>query len=78
MKVSKRKSAAILAAALSLTSCSQVLASDTDFAYYNGEKFIEFEFFNEGEYISQYTLADAWNFGSAFKVFFAVADYCFD
>ena len=59
MKVSKRKSAAILVAALSLTFCSQVLASDTDFAYYNGEKFIEFEFFNEGEFVSQYTLADA-------------------
>ena len=56
--LNKKKTAAILAAALSFTSCSQVLASDTDFAYYNGKKFIEFEFFNEDEYISQYTLAD--------------------
>ncbi len=41
-----------------LSSCSQVFASDTDYVYYNGKKFIEFEFLNEGEFASQYNLSD--------------------
>ena len=57
MKLSKNKKFAILAAVLSLN--NQAFASDTDYVYYNGEKFIEFEFFNEGEFSSGYTLSDA-------------------
>ena len=33
-------------------------ASDTDDAYCNGKKFVEFEYFNEGEFASEYTLSD--------------------
>ena len=35
-----------------------VSASDTDYVYFNGQKFIEFEFLNEGEFGSQYTLSE--------------------
>ena len=37
---------------------SHVSASDTDYVYFNGQKFIEFEFFNEGEFGSEYTLSE--------------------
>ena len=37
---------------------SHVSASDTDYIYFNGQKFIAFEFFNEGEFGSQYTLSE--------------------
>ena len=37
---------------------SHVSASDTDYVYFNGQKFIAFEFFNEGEFGSQYTLSE--------------------
>lgn len=57
MKFSKK--AAILAAALSFNFSSQVSASTPDYIYYNGEKFIELEFFDTGEFNSEYTLADA-------------------
>ena len=58
MNLSKKKKFAILAAAISLN-FSQVSASDTEYLYYNGEKFVNFEFFNEGEFASQYTLSNA-------------------
>ena len=59
MKLSKKKISAILAAALSFNLSSSVFASDTDYLYYNGEKFVEYEFFNAGEFSAQYTLSDA-------------------
>ena len=53
------KKLAILAAlTMGVQFSSHALASDTDYAYYNGKKFIEFEYFNEGEFASEYTLSD--------------------
>ncbi len=57
--LSSKKKTVILAAAMSFTFGNSVFASDTDYLYYNGEKFAEFEFFNEGEFSAQYTLSDA-------------------
>jgi len=37
---------------------SHVSASDTDYVYFNGQKFIAFEFFNAGEFGSEYTLSE--------------------
>ena len=57
MRQSKRL--AILAAlTMGVQFSSHALASDTDYAYYNGKKFIEFEYFNEGEFASEYTMSD--------------------
>lgn len=54
MKLSKK--AAILAAAMSLNFTNQVSEAGSDRIDYNGKQFIDFEFFDEGEFTSQYTL----------------------
>ena len=55
----KSQKLAILASlAMSLNFYGNVSASDTDYVYYDGKKFIEFEFCNDGEFNSHYTLSD--------------------
>ena len=56
----KRSQKLAIGAALvmGVTFNSHVSASDTDYVYFNGQKFIAFEFFNEGEFGSQYTLSE--------------------
>ena len=55
----RSKKLAILAAlTMGVQFGSHASASDTDYAYYNGVKFAEFEYFNEGEFASEYTLSD--------------------
>lgn len=55
----KSQKLAILAAlVMGVNFYSHASASDTDYVYFNGQKFIEFEFFNEGEFGSQYTLSE--------------------
>ena len=55
----KSQKMAILAAlVMGVNVNSHVSASDTDYVYVNGQKFIEFVFFNEGEFGSEYTLSD--------------------
>ena len=55
----KSQKMAILAAlVMGVNVNSHVSASDTDYVYFNDQKFIEFEFFNEGEFGSEYTLSD--------------------
>jgi len=53
-----QKLALLIALTMSANFSSHVSASDTDYVYFSGQKFIEFEFFNEGEFGSQYTLPE--------------------
>ena len=53
-----KKLAILTALTMGVQFSSHASASDTDYVYYNGKKFVEFEYFNEGEFASEYTLSD--------------------
>ncbi|WP_303758265.1 autotransporter domain-containing protein [Selenomonas ruminantium] len=58
MMKKSQKLAIFASLAMSLNFYGNASASDTDYVYYDGKKFIEFEFCNDGEFYSHYTLSD--------------------